>query len=314
MNKPSINPDDPNNTNGSNDQRAHQFTLNKPNSVSNTKQSDNPFTDFSEQRITQQKEASFVELLEESRSWYASRGIDWLTTAIRIFFNNWLLWLGMSFTFSVLIIITGIIPFIGSFILSIMVLYFIAGMMVGCQEQVESDNLEFKHLFIAFKTHINPLLKLSVWYLIGSTIVFIPIIIFIVIGYFIFLGMLVGDAKAFNLLGVFLDNPHITASVVIIGVLLSLALYVPLLMSIWIAPALIVLHDIKAKDAIKMSFKGCLKNIHSFLIFWLVSLVSAIVFLLCTLGLGVFVIIPIIIISCYTCYRDIWSQDLLVDS
>lgn len=303
MNTPPINPNDPNNqSNHSN----NQPNLNKSNHTNNTS---NPFAAPSEQSMHYEQETSSVgELLTEPRSWHAGRGLSWLTTAVSIFINNWLLWLGMSFAFLVLFFIIGFIPLIGNIILSFTVFHFTAGMMVGCHEQVESGELKFEHLFAAFQTHMNPLLMLSLWYLIGTILVLIPVFIFVVIG--LFMGM--GSFDEMNNMGKFLGSGAFL--IVMIGVLLSLALYVPLIMSIWMAPALIVLHDIEPIDAMKMSFQGCLKNMLPFLIVGLVTLFIIPLSVIFTLGLALLVIMPVMMITYYTSYRDIWNTDLLVEA
>jgi uncharacterized membrane protein len=89
--------------------------------------------------------------------------------------------------------------------------------------------------------------------------------------------------------------------------LLFFALVVPLLMAIWFAPALVMLHDLKPVDALKASFTGCLKNIPAFLIYGIVGLVLAIVATI-PLVLGWLILGPVAIASAYTGYRDIFTQ------
>ena len=59
--------------------------------------------------------------------------------------------------------------------------------------------------------------------------------------------------------------------------MLFFALVVPLLMAIWFAPALVMLHDFKPVDALRVELPGCLRNIPAFLIYGVVGLVLAIV-------------------------------------
>ncbi len=78
-------------------------------------------------------------------------------------------------------------------------------------------------------------------------------------------------------------------------------------MLVYFAPPLIVLHDIRPFDAMKMSFKGCLRNMLPFLFFGLIALVFSFILCSLTIGLGIFIVIPIMLISYYVIYRDIWS-------
>src|SRR5205814_6546996 len=60
------------------------------------------------------------------------------------------------------------------------------------------------------------------------------------------------------------------ALVVLVAALLFLLLYLPLVMAIWFAPALIVLGNAEPWQAMKLSFMGSIKNIIPFLIYGLI--------------------------------------------
>ena len=92
-----------------------------------------------------------------------------------------------------------------------------------------------------------------------------------------------------------------------LGVLAALALLVPLLMAYWFAPALVVLRNMGAIEAMKTSFAASLKNIVPFLIYGAVMFV---LFVLATipLMLGFLVMLPLAFISYYTSYKDVFEQ------
>jgi uncharacterized membrane protein len=94
----------------------------------------------------------------------------------------------------------------------------------------------------------------------------------------------------------------------LLGVLVAMALLVPVLMMIWFAPALIVLHDVAPVEALKMSFFGCLRNIMPFLIYGLVGLLMLVVGAI-PLFLGWLVVYPVLMIAIYTAYRDIFLEE-----
>jgi uncharacterized membrane protein len=87
--------------------------------------------------------------------------------------------------------------------------------------------------------------------------------------------------------------------------LISLALFVPISMATWFAPALVMLQDQSAPRAIGESFRGCLKNVVPFLIYGLIifalSMIASIPF-----GLGWLVLMPVVLCSVYAAYRDIF--------
>jgi uncharacterized membrane protein len=68
---------------------------------------------------------------------------------------------------------------------------------------------------------------------------------------------------------------------------------------------LIVLHRKPLVEAIQMSFVGCLRNILPFLLYGIIGMVAAVVATL-PIFLGWLVFGPLIYISVYTSYREIF--------
>jgi uncharacterized membrane protein len=87
--------------------------------------------------------------------------------------------------------------------------------------------------------------------------------------------------------------------------LLVARLSVPLYMATWFAPALIVSHDLAPAAALKASFYACLKNWLPFLVYGVVLLVLGLAAAI-PLGLGYLVLVPVLVASVYTSYRDIF--------
>ena len=87
-----------------------------------------------------------------------------------------------------------------------------------------------------------------------------------------------------------------------------LALFVPLIMAVWFAPALVILNDVGPVEAMKLSFRACLRNIWPYLIYglvWIPILIIAVI----PLGLGLLVVYPAMMASIYVAYRDILIED-----
>ena len=95
--------------------------------------------------------------------------------------------------------------------------------------------------------------------------------------------------------------------VVMVGALLFLLLFLPLIMAVWFAPALVVLRGLEPWAAMKQSFSGCLQNIVPFLIYGLIGIVLAILATI-PLALGWLVVGPLTIASVYTSYCDIFEE------
>jgi uncharacterized membrane protein len=90
-----------------------------------------------------------------------------------------------------------------------------------------------------------------------------------------------------------------------LGLLIALALFVPVNMALWFAPVLVMLQGQSAPRAIAESFRGCLKNLVPFLIYGIALFVLAILASI-PLGLGWLILGPVVIGSVYAAYRDIY--------
>jgi uncharacterized membrane protein len=96
---------------------------------------------------------------------------------------------------------------------------------------------------------------------------------------------------------------------VMVASLLFLLFYLPLVMAVWFAPALVVLRGAEPWEAMKLSFDGSLKNIVPFLIYGIVWIVLAIVATIPIL-LGWLVLGPVTVASIYASYCDIFEDPL----
>ena len=236
-------------------------------------------------------------LLTQPQPCEAGAGGRWLSQAWTLFKERPGLWIGMSLTMFLIMIVLSMIPGL-NFVLSLGFGVIIAGFVISAYELDENQNLQFAHLFAGFQRHVGQLLLLGVLYLVA---IFVLILISAAV-MLIFGGMsgglgalMHGDSSAWGagmLLGVLL------------GCLVFLALIVPVAMAIWFAPALIALNGMSAIDAMKLSFKACWVNIIPFLVYGLVLIGLSLLALL-TLGLGYIVLLPVIYISYYTSYREV---------
>jgi uncharacterized membrane protein len=112
------------------------------------------------------------------------------------------------------------------------------------------------------------------------------------------------------------------ASAVLLPLLIAMLFFTPVLMGYWFAPVLAGLNQMKAVDAMKLSFVACFKNMLPFLLYGLIfmAVLMATMWLVVSLHVifaAVFVaIIPVMMTSLYTSYADIFgieapSQDIV---
>jgi uncharacterized membrane protein len=151
--------------------------------------------------------------------------------------------------------------------------------------------LELPHLFAGFRRNTAQLVLVG---LIGFALTFavmIPAVL--LMGPSVFMAVMGGGAAT------------MVGMAGALGLLIALALFVPVNMALWFAPALVMLQGQSAPRSIAESFRGCLKNIVPFLIYGVVLFVLAMLASI-PLGLGWLVLGPVVIGSVYAAYRDIY--------
>lgn len=224
----------------------------------------------------------------------AGRGTSWIGEAWGLFRRSPGLWIGITVVAMVIFLVAGFIPLLGPIATTIFGPVFAGGIMLGCRALEEGGELEFSHLFAGFRDKFGTLVAIGALYLAGTVAVMVIVGIIFGAGIFAMVGM--GGEQA---------DPAALVATMGIGILVMLALMLPLVMAIWFAAPLAVLSDQNAFDAIKGSFTGCLKNVVSFLVYGVVMLVLSIVASI-PLFLGWLVLGPVLAASVYTAYRDIY--------
>jgi uncharacterized membrane protein len=92
-----------------------------------------------------------------------------------------------------------------------------------------------------------------------------------------------------------------------LAMLLYMVLALPITAATYFAPPLIMLHDVSAGRAMKMSLIGSIKNIVPGIVFGVCATVFVLVSII-PLGLGLFISIPVLMLTSYTMYRDIFIE------
>jgi uncharacterized membrane protein len=224
----------------------------------------------------------------------AGRGWDWIASGWDLFKRQAGMWIALVLVAFVIFLVLAFIPFIGSMASMILTPVFGAGIVLGCRAIEEGRALEIGHLFAGFREKLSPLATVGAIYL-GATIVIVGVMV------------LIAGVGIFSMAAVGSDVSPAALLTMMLGVLVALALLVPVMMAIWFAPALVVFHDKGAVDAMKESFTGCLRNIVPFLVYGVVMLVLGLLAAI-PLGLGWLVLGPVLAASLYTSYKDIYLK------
>lgn len=222
----------------------------------------------------------------------AGNGWRWLADGFNHFKQNPVAWIVAMIIWVLLSSIVSLVPIIGSLAITLLAPVLTAGFMLGCQAQEEGDDFRIDHLFSGFSQNVGQLMLVGLLYLVGIIVIVLAI------------SLLVGGAVLFS--GSSSQEMGAgMASAIVLPMLLGTLLIVPVVMAYWFAPALVVLNDLSAVTAMKMSFSACLKNILPGLVYSIIALLLIIVAVI-PFGLGLLVIGPMMTASMYTAYRDIF--------
>jgi len=234
----------------------------------------------------------------EGRATPPGNGLEWWTKAWPLFTRQMGMWIGLIVVTFIVFAVVSLIPVIGQLAITLFWPAIAGGLMLGVREVERNGALGFGHLAAGFSKDAGQLILLGVAYLVGMIVA--GGIAMLVAG--VGLGTMLLGASGGGSSG---TMGAVGAASVLLAVLIAAALLVPVYMATWFAPALIVFHGTGAVDAMKASFFGCMKNVVPFLVYGLVGLGLAIVASI-PFGLGWLVLGPILVISVYVGYCDIY--------
>lgn len=233
------------------------------------------------------------DLLEEPNALPIGSGMAWVSEAWHIFKARPLLWIGMIFAYFAFLFVMGMlstIPFVGFFMnvaIGIIVPMLMAGVYYIAYGIENGEEVGFGDVTIAFSQgKLKDFVFLWLWQ------------------FLIMLGLIVVIAGTIFMFGISLETAA-SPLTTILFYLLILAFVIPVLMMSIFSPILILFHDLEAWDAMKLSLKGCMKNILPFLLNGIVFMLLSIAAIV-TLGLGFFVVAPMMMICMYVAYRQIF--------
>lgn len=228
----------------------------------------------------------------------AGRGSAWIGDGFNSFKRAAGAWIAITVVFFVIFIALALLPVLGNLLSQLLTPVFMAGIFLGCRAMDEGADLELGHLFRGFSANPAPLFIIGALYLVSVLVLGI----FMVILAFVLLG---GMDTIMQLINGNAEQLLVNLPMLLVVILVGLGLYVPILMALWFAPALVALGGLGVGDALSASFKGCLLNILPFLIWSVIILVLAILAAI-PFGLGFLVLVPMIWAGMYSAYKEIF--------
>ncbi|MEK8029244.1 BPSS1780 family membrane protein [Ideonella sp. DXS29W] len=228
----------------------------------------------------------------------ANRGVNWWGEGWTLFTKNAGLWVVFALILLIAGVVLSFIPFLGSLAVSLLTPVVVGSCLLAARKTEQGGTLDINDLGLAFKSHLNPLLILGALFLAANVII---MVVMGVLGFGAVMGMGAGGA-AHSMGGMMA-----AFGVGMLALLVGAALYVPVSMAMWFAPALVVFRDVPPVNALQASFAACLRNIVPFLLYGIIFFVVAIVASI-PMGLGWLVLIPLTILTTYLAYRDIFND------
>jgi hypothetical protein len=225
-------------------------------------------------QVALSEQVTFSSELAEPRRVNAGHGVGWIVSGFALFKRNPWIWILNIFILMIINGLIGQIPFdIGNIASPILGPLFGAGLIFGCAVQDSGNRLKVRYLFAGFKNNTGLLVAVGRFNLLGSIIIFLTIFSL----EYLLSGVNIIDLIRARQSGSPPDPETIRQiiGVLLPSILVGLALGIPLFMAILFAPTLVILHSLGAVAAMKLSFRGCLRNIPPFLIYALVLMVLA---------------------------------------
>jgi uncharacterized membrane protein len=207
-------------------------------------------------------------------------------------------WTFINFSLYALLLIISLIPILGTFVGSLFYTPLFAGLLIAASEIENGGALKFSHLFAGIKRNAKGVFGLAISITLLSLINMA--LAFWFLGGEYFMAMFAGqdiDPETLNM------NPQN----LLLGMMVMLVGTAFFMMLTWFATPLIALQSVGVFQAMSMSFKACLKNwlaltIYGFVMaFWMIVAVIPV-------GLGLFILLPLLSITIYTSYRKVFTQ------
>lgn len=205
-----------------------------------------------------------------SRVVAAGAGAAWWGKGWRLFKTSIWTWIGIVIVYFVLSALLSHVPYVGSFAQWLLSPVFLGGIMSGCHAIDRGESLRFAHLFDGFKEpHFIPLLFVGAVNM-GLAILIVGIAFAAFAGEIGFSALMGFPSSDFDPYALWRS----LGLLALLGIFLALLVATVLAMVNWFAPALIVLQGAKPIEAMKASFRTCMRNWVPFLVYGAIAIAA----------------------------------------
>jgi uncharacterized membrane protein len=225
----------------------------------------------------------------------AGRGAAWLADAFGLFRRKPMAWIGLTAGWLVVTFGLLIVPIIGGIIANFLQPVFFASFAITALRQAAGEPVVMGDLFIGFRRNLRALVNLGAILLIAEIGIFA---LMALLG----LPMSGSDEKSTFTVSEYLEMLKGREWILMVG----FALTVVIKGGLWFAPPLIALHDMSMTHAMRWSLYAALANLGAMIVYGL-ALFALFFAALIPWALGLIVVIPMMAISTYIGYRDVFE-------
>ncbi len=225
----------------------------------------------------------------------ARRGVAWLGAAFGLFRAKPMAWIGLTTGWLVITFGLILVPLIGGVIANFLQPVFFASFAITVVRQQAGEPVAMGDLFHGFRRNVRALVNLGALLLIAEIGIFALMAL---------LGLPMGGTgdKPFTV------NEYVEALkgrewILALGFILT----VTVKGAVWFAPPLIALHGMTTAHAIRWSVYAALANLGAMMVYGLVLLALFFAALI-PWALGLIVVIPMMVISTYVGYREVFED------
>lgn len=221
----------------------------------------------------------------EAVSVLPGNGLNWFTDAWTLFkASPWIL-IAMWLLLMIITTAANLVPMLGPLLTPAL----LAGFALAVAKLDHGEKIEILSLFDAFKSHTGPLLML------GGIFILAVVLIIAVCGLSLAIML---TAMGSGTMGSAIGS--------LILIVLATLVFLSVLFAMWWAPCLVVFHQQPPTEAVKNAIKAIFKNKVASLVYGLI-MIGLYLMVAVTVGLGLVVVGPLVIISAYTSYKDIFK-------
>ncbi|MEO7743457.1 MAG: BPSS1780 family membrane protein [Usitatibacter sp.] len=225
----------------------------------------------------------------------AGRGFAWLAEAFGLFRRKPAAWLALCLGWIVITFALILMPFIGGVLANFLQPAFFASFAIAAYRQSQGEAIGMGDLFAGFRRNLRALVNL------GALLLLVEISIFALMA-LLGLPMSGADGGSFTV-SEYLELLKGKEWILALGVLLTVVVKA----AVWFAPPLIAFHGMSTLHAIRWSTYAALANLGAMCLYG-VALFAIFFVGLIPWGIGLLVVIPLMVISTYIGYREVFES------